>query len=177
MFDIGWQELFIVGVLALIVVGPKDLPRVLRTATQAIGKARALAREFQNGVNEVVREADLDDIRKQVDAQKWDVDKALETALDHDGLAEQLDIDDSAAGLDLEKDYQERKKAAAEKARKELEAEEVESTQEFGPAPEPADHELDSGDDDDDEPAEAEPIAEADVEAAPEKTPEPAPKA
>ena len=151
MLDIGWQEIFIIGVLALIVVGPKDLPRVLKTATQFIGKARGLAREFQNGVNEVVREADLDDLKKQVDEQKWNVDKALETALDKDGLDEQLDLDDGAAGLELEEDYQARKKAAEEKARKQVAGDD-------GPEaiPEPADHELDGGDDDEPEPELAE---------------------
>ncbi|MBL6933181.1 MAG: twin-arginine translocase subunit TatB, partial [Rhodospirillales bacterium] len=60
MFDIGWQELFIVAALGLIVVGPKDLPRALRTVMGLVRKGRLLARDFQDGLDEVVREADLD---------------------------------------------------------------------------------------------------------------------
>ena len=66
MLDIGWTEFFIVAVLALIVVGPKDLPAALRAVTKAIRKARGLAREFQSGIDEMVREAELDDIRKEM---------------------------------------------------------------------------------------------------------------
>jgi len=68
MFDIGWQELFIVAVLAIIVVGPKDLPRAIRAVTAALRKARGMAREFQNGLDDIVREADLDDIKKEAQA-------------------------------------------------------------------------------------------------------------
>jgi sec-independent protein translocase protein TatB len=68
MFDIGWSEFFIVAVLALIVVGPKDLPKALRAVTKVMRKARGLAREFQSGVDEMVREAELDDIKKEMNA-------------------------------------------------------------------------------------------------------------
>ena len=60
MFDIGWSEMALVALLALIVIGPKDLPRVMRTASHWVRKARALGREFQSGVDEMIREADLD---------------------------------------------------------------------------------------------------------------------
>ena len=65
MFDIGWQELFIVVAIAIIVVGPRDLPRVLRSITSYLSKARSMVREFQSGIDEVAREVDLDDIRKE----------------------------------------------------------------------------------------------------------------
>lgn len=68
MLDIGWSEFFIVAVLALIVVGPKDLPKALRAVTKVMRKARGLAREFQSGVDEMVREAELDDIKKEMNA-------------------------------------------------------------------------------------------------------------
>ena len=86
MFDIGWQELFIVGILAIIVVGPKDLPRALRTVTQWIRKARDLAREFQSGIDEVVREADIEDIRKEAkELGGYDLGKSITDELDPDG--------------------------------------------------------------------------------------------
>ena len=65
MFDIGWQELLVLAVLAIIVVGPKDLPRAIKTVTQWIRKARSMARDLQDGLDEVVREAELDDIKKE----------------------------------------------------------------------------------------------------------------
>ncbi len=67
MFDIGWQELFLVALITIIVVGPKELPRVLRTVTLWIRKIRSMAREFQDGIDDLAREADLDDLRKDIE--------------------------------------------------------------------------------------------------------------
>ena len=67
MFDIGWTELFILGVIALIVVGPKELPTVLRTVGQWAGKIRRMAGEFQGQFNEALREAEMTDLKKQVE--------------------------------------------------------------------------------------------------------------
>ncbi|MEQ8664299.1 MAG: Sec-independent protein translocase protein TatB [Rhodospirillales bacterium] len=72
MLDIGWQEIFIIGALALIVVGPKDLPRALRTAMLGVRKVKGLARDFQDGVDEMVREANLDDFKKEMEKIKQD---------------------------------------------------------------------------------------------------------
>jgi len=68
MLDIGWSEMAIVAVIALIVVGPKDLPKALRTVRAWIAKLRSMAREFQSGVDDLVREADLQDVRKEVES-------------------------------------------------------------------------------------------------------------
>ncbi len=65
MFDIGWQELFVLAVLAIIVIGPSDLPRAVRTVTHWIKKGRGMARELQDGLDDMVREADLDDIKAE----------------------------------------------------------------------------------------------------------------
>lgn len=64
MFDIGGWELFLIGAVALIVVGPKDLPRLVRNVGKWVGKARALARDFQTGMEDAAREADLQDVAK-----------------------------------------------------------------------------------------------------------------
>lgn len=64
MFDLSWGEMALVGVVALVVLGPKELPNALRTITNLSKTARKLAGEFQSGVNEIVREADLEDARK-----------------------------------------------------------------------------------------------------------------
>ena len=66
MLDIGWQELFIISVIAVIVIGPKDLPRTIKTVAQYVRKARGLAREFQSGLDDMVREAELDDLKKEL---------------------------------------------------------------------------------------------------------------
>lgn len=63
MFDIGWSELLVIGALALIVVGPKDLPMMLRTLGQYVGKARGMARDFQRTMEDAAREADLHELR------------------------------------------------------------------------------------------------------------------
>ncbi len=68
MFDIGWSEMAVIALLTLIVIGPKELPRVLRTVGQWVRKAQSLAREFQRGLDDMAREADLEDAKKLVDA-------------------------------------------------------------------------------------------------------------
>ena len=67
MFYIGWQEIFLIAVLALIVIGPKDLPRALKTITGVLRKAKGMARDFQSGLDDIVRETELADMRKQID--------------------------------------------------------------------------------------------------------------
>ena len=67
MFDIGWGELLVIGVVALVAIGPKELPGVLRTVGQWTGKLRRMATEFQNQFHEAMREAELSDLKKQVD--------------------------------------------------------------------------------------------------------------
>ncbi|MBE3640557.1 Sec-independent protein translocase protein TatB [Mangrovicoccus algicola] len=66
MFDIGWSELLVVGVVALIVVGPKDLPVMFRTVGRFTGKARAMAREFTSAMNAAADEAGVNDLQKDL---------------------------------------------------------------------------------------------------------------
>lgn len=67
MFDIGWDEMALVAVVALIVIGPKDLPVVLRQVGRWTRKARELAGEFQRGVDDMVRESELSELKTQVE--------------------------------------------------------------------------------------------------------------
>jgi sec-independent protein translocase protein TatB len=67
MFDIGWSELVVIGVVALIAIGPKELPNVLRTVGNYMGKIRRMASEFQGQFQEAMREAEMADLKKQVD--------------------------------------------------------------------------------------------------------------
>lgn len=103
MFDIGWQELFIIAVAAIVVVGPKDLPRALKAVTTAVRKVRVLAREFQSGVDEMVRESELDDLKQEMNAAVGgDLRKSIEDAVDPTGelKAGLQETADSARGLD-----------------------------------------------------------------------------
>ena len=67
MFDIGWSELVVIAVVALIAIGPKELPGVLRMVGQWMGKARKMAGEFQGQFNEAMREAEMADVKKAFD--------------------------------------------------------------------------------------------------------------
>jgi sec-independent protein translocase protein TatB len=67
MFDIGWSELVVIAVVALIAIGPKELPGVLRMVGQWMGKARKMASEFQGQFNEAMREAEMADLKKSFD--------------------------------------------------------------------------------------------------------------
>src|SRR5882672_1218270 len=66
MFDIAWSELFVIIIVALVVVGPKDLPKLMRTAGQWAGRARTMADQFRRSFDEMARQAELDDLRKEV---------------------------------------------------------------------------------------------------------------
>lgn len=65
MFGIDSAELLIIAVVALVVIGPKDLPRVMRTVGQWVGRARGMARHFRSGIDTMIREAELEDMEKQ----------------------------------------------------------------------------------------------------------------
>lgn len=86
MFDINWSEIAVIAVVAVVFIGPKDLPKVLRAVGQGIGKARSLAREFQNGLDEMIREAELDEAKKQIQSfTSVDLNSKVEEVLDPKG--------------------------------------------------------------------------------------------
>jgi sec-independent protein translocase protein TatB len=92
LLDLGWSELMLIGIVALVVIGPKDLPKALRVAGFWVRKARTLSREFQSSVEQMVREAELDEMRDQLKkASEIDIDKEFRQAVDPTGdLAESL---------------------------------------------------------------------------------------
>src|SRR5213592_1632931 len=95
MFDLGWGELLVVGVVALVVLGPKELPNALRTVSNLTRTARKLAGEFQSGINEIVREAELEDARKVAQSiSKGSISQAIEKAVDPTG-----DVKSAVAGV------------------------------------------------------------------------------
>ena len=73
MFDIGWSELLVIGVVALIAIGPKELPGVLRMIGQWTGKMKRMAAEFQGQFHEAMREAEMADVKKTFDDVRADV--------------------------------------------------------------------------------------------------------
>lgn len=86
MLDIGWAEMGVVAVIALLVIGPKELPRTMRQVAHWFGKAKGLAREFQSGLDDIVREADLDDARKALNATRdFSPNKIISDTLDPTG--------------------------------------------------------------------------------------------
>lgn len=86
MLDIGWSEMAVIAILALIVIGPKDLPRVMRTMGHWVRKARSVSREFQSSVDEMMREAELEDAKKAIQSAKsMSIDRALEETIDPTG--------------------------------------------------------------------------------------------
>lgn len=65
MFDIAWSELLLIAIVALIVIGPKDLPQALRVVGQWMAKARLMAQEFQSHLDDMMREADVETMKKE----------------------------------------------------------------------------------------------------------------
>ena len=86
MFDIGWTELLLVGIVALIVVGPKDLPGMFRTMGQFTGKMKGMARDFQRAMNEAADEAGVKDVatdlNKMSSAKNMGLDGVADTLRD-----------------------------------------------------------------------------------------------
>jgi len=96
MFDIGWSEIAVIAVVALIAIGPKELPGVLRMVGQWMGKARKMAAEFQGQFQEAMREAEMADLKKSFDEVKEAASgftgANLMTSLEKD-VSKALDID------------------------------------------------------------------------------------
>ncbi|MEQ1941013.1 Sec-independent protein translocase protein TatB [Mesorhizobium sp. VNQ89] len=70
MFEIGWTEMLVIAVIMIVVVGPKDLPKMLRTFGRTTAKLRSMAGDFQRQFNDALKEAELDDVKKSVDSLK-----------------------------------------------------------------------------------------------------------
>ncbi len=86
MFDFSWAELALIAVVALVVIGPKDLPRALRTAGMWARKARTISREFQSSIEQMVREAELDEVKKELEAAtSINLETEIKKTVDPDG--------------------------------------------------------------------------------------------
>ncbi|WP_305123200.1 Sec-independent protein translocase protein TatB [Roseomonas sp. GC11] len=86
MFDLAWSEIALIAVVAVVVIGPKDLPDAIRNVAKGVQKLRRMASEFQTQADELVREAKLEDVRDQIrDIRNFDVKGTIERHLDKDG--------------------------------------------------------------------------------------------
>jgi sec-independent protein translocase protein TatB len=90
LLDFGWSELLLIGVVALVFIGPKDLPKALRVAGFWVRKARTLSREFQSSIDQMIREAELDDIRQELKrASEIDLGHEFRRTIDPTGSLEE----------------------------------------------------------------------------------------
>jgi sec-independent protein translocase protein TatB len=127
MFDISWSEFLLIGIVALIVIGPKELPTVMRTLGQWTRKVRAMAADFQNQFQEAMREAEVADLKNEVDDLAHQVRNA-------DPIRSVRD-DFQAMGSDFEHALDARPQQATSAG----EAEPALTTPSGAPAPDPAD--------------------------------------
>jgi sec-independent protein translocase protein TatB len=86
VFDIGWSEMAVILLVALVVIGPRDLPRVARTVGKWVAKGRAMAREFQTAIEDMAREAELDKVKSEIEkAGRTNLGKTIENTIDPTG--------------------------------------------------------------------------------------------
>lgn len=96
MFDIGWTELLVVGVVALLVVGPKELPALLRTIGRYVGMIKRQANEFRAQFDDAIRETELEQLRREVASLKTDAESSLRSV----EKSVQTEISDAKSELD-----------------------------------------------------------------------------
>ncbi|WP_299148527.1 Sec-independent protein translocase protein TatB [uncultured Tateyamaria sp.] len=113
MFDLGWTELLVIGIVALIVIGPKDLPMVFRQVGRFVGKARGMAREFSSAMNQAADESGVRDLQKTIKTATNPVGSAM------DGVKDAArDVTSSLSNLDPESETGKMAAERAENARK-----------------------------------------------------------
>ena len=136
MFDLGWTELLLIGIVALIVVGPKDLPMLFRKVGQFVGKAKGMAREFSRAMDQAADDAGVKDISKTISAATNPVKSGIDglktaaqdfTSIDSGSEAGKLTKERADTAAKIEK-------ATAEKVKARLAAEAAEEV--AGPKPE-----------------------------------------
>ena len=102
MFDLAWSEIAVIAVVAVVIIGPKDLPEAIRGVAKGVQKLRRMAGEFQQQADELVREAKLDDVRNSIqemkstinDIRSFDIKGEIEKAVDADGTLQKTMADD-----------------------------------------------------------------------------------
>jgi Tat protein translocase TatB subunit len=94
MFDIGWMEMAVIVIIALLVVGPRELPRVIRSINEWLGKARSMAREFKSGLDDIANQTDLANLKTDMEGLAHEANSMIdEAASTHDFTADSGDDD------------------------------------------------------------------------------------
>jgi sec-independent protein translocase protein TatB len=89
MLDIGWSEMAVIALVALVVIGPKDLPKAMKAVAYWVTRARKLSSEFHRGIDQIVREAELEEAREAIrSAGQMNLDRAVEQTIDPTGDVE-----------------------------------------------------------------------------------------
>jgi sec-independent protein translocase protein TatB len=128
MFDLGFAELLVIGIVALIIVGPKDLPVMFRKAGQFVGKMRGMAREFSSAMNQAADEAGVKDIQKGLNAATNPMKAAMDGVKDATSSLTNIDPDSATGKLAAERAEASKKiqaataRAAADRMQREAEA-------------------------------------------------------
>lgn len=128
MFDLGWSELLVIGTVALIVVGPKDLPVLFRNVGRFVGKARGMAREFSRAMNDAADESGMKDVAKTFKTAANPMSSAMDGVKDAARSMTSLDPDTETGKLAKSREADRKKieastaRAAAERKKREAEA-------------------------------------------------------
>jgi sec-independent protein translocase protein TatB len=132
MFDIGWMEMMVIAIVMIVIIGPKELPGVLHTMGRWIGRVRAMARSFQDSIEEMAHESGLDDVRREVDSiTDYDIGGSIQNTIDPGGemrkeLTEDVTVDAPKAAEEAAPS--EDGKSKKKKTRKTAEAESADAT-------------------------------------------------
>ena len=104
MFDIGWPELFLIAVVVLLVVGPKELPKVLRNVGIWINKAKVVTREFRTHVDDMIHESELEEVREEINtAGQMNLEAVTENTIGlQDEIQDAAEYDDDGNYFDLD---------------------------------------------------------------------------
>ena len=114
MFDIGWSEMAVVALIALLIIGPKDLPKTMRTLSQWVRKAKAMTREFQSGIDDMIRESELDEARKAIDSvSSTSIENSIADTVDPTGSVKESLSDIEKTAASAADDSQDEKKTIA----------------------------------------------------------------
>ncbi|NRB04341.1 MAG: twin-arginine translocase subunit TatB [Rhodobacteraceae bacterium] len=113
MFDMGWAELLVIGIVALIVVGPKDLPMLFRNVGRFVGRARSMAREFTSAMNQAADEAGVKDIQKSLKTATNPMGAAMDGVKDAASSLTNLDPDSETGKMAADRAEQSAKIKAA----------------------------------------------------------------
>ena len=112
MFDLGWSEFLIIGFVLMMVVGPKDLPKVLRTFSKLTSQARSMAREFTSSLEDATKASEMGDVKKFVTDLKTGNLEDMATIIDDDTKKELENIKSTASVDDIGDDVREIQKSA-----------------------------------------------------------------